>query len=186
MEQLHNTKTKIMSKWIIDPLHSDVHFKARHLLISWVTGEFKQFEGSAETASDDFSDTQITFSADTGSIHTNNEKRDKHLKEEDFFNVAIFPTMTFISTAFTRTAENEYMLMGNLTIKTGTKPVTLHVVAGGKSRDSEGKERMGFEVTGKLNRYDFGLVWSLLSESGAIILGEEVKVNANIELVKAP
>jgi polyisoprenoid-binding protein YceI len=173
-----------MSKWIIDTQHSDVHFKTRYLLISSVTGEFRRFQGTVETDGDDVANARITFSADTASIDTNNEKRDAHLREEDFFNVAKFPAMSFESTSFYHTAPEEFTLIGNLTIKSGTKPVTLKVTNGGRSVDQQGKERMGFEITGKINRYEFGLVWSLLSEAGAIILHEEVHIHANIQIVK--
>ena len=173
-----------MSKWIIDPLHSDVHFKVRHLLISSVTGEFKKFEGTVETPDDDFSHAKITFSADTGSVYTNNEKRDEDLRHADFFDVAKFPKLTFESTIFGPLAENEHLLRGNLTIKGGSKPVDLKVTSGGRAIGAEGRERIGFEISGSVNRYDYGLMWALLTESGAIILGEEVKIHANVQLIK--
>jgi polyisoprenoid-binding protein YceI len=173
-----------MATWKIDPLHSDVHFKVRHLVISSVTGEFKKFEGTVEADDDDFSHAKIKFSADTDSIYTNNEKRDEDLRHEDFFNVAKFPKLTFESTIFGPLTDNEHLLRGNLTIKGGTKPVDLKVIYGGRAMDREGRERAGFEVTGIVNRYDYGLIWSLLTESGAIILSEDVKIHANIELIK--
>ena len=173
-----------MAKWIIDSLHSDIHFKARYLLISSVTGEFKKFEGTVETSGNDFTNAKIIFSADTASIDTNNEKRDAHLKEEDFFNVAKHPKMEFEATAFYPAGEDEHILAGKLTVKSGSKPIQLKVVPGGIGIDPEGKERAGFEITGSINRYDFGLVWGLLSESGALLLGEEVRIVANIQLVK--
>jgi polyisoprenoid-binding protein YceI len=173
-----------MSTWKIDPLHSDIHFKVRHLVISTVTGEFKKFEGTVETTGDDFSNAKITFSAETGSVDTNNEKRDNDLRHEDFFDVARYPALRFVSTIFGPVSDTEYLLKGKLTIKGGTKPVDLKVIFGGRAIDREGMERAGFEVSGMVNRYDYGLVWGLLTESGAIILGEDVRIHANIELIK--
>ena len=173
-----------MATWKIDPLHSDVHFKTRYLVISSVSGEFKEFEGTIETSHDDFANARIRFSAQTASICTNNDKRDEDLRHSDFFDVSKFPTLIFESDAFAPQADSEYVLMGRLTIKGGTKPVTLKVISGGRNTDPDGMERAGFEVSGSINRYDYGLVWSLLTESGAIILGEEVKIHANIQLVR--
>ncbi len=173
-----------MSKWIIDPQHSDIHFKARHMVISTVTGMFKTFEGTVVTSGDDFKDAKIKVMVDAASIDTNNANRDHHLREEDFFNVAKFPKVEFESISLTLMGDNEYKLTGLLTIKTGTKRVELKVTSGGTGTDAQGKLRAGFEVSGSINRYDFGLVWTLLSEAGAIILGEEVQIHANIELIK--
>jgi polyisoprenoid-binding protein YceI len=173
-----------MAKWIIDPQHSDVHFKTRYMLISSVTGEFKNFEGTVESKGDDFTDATITFSADTDSVYTNNAQRDLHLKEEDFFHVAKHPKMTFTSTGFYHSDSEEFLLRGDLTIKTGSRPVALKVTNGGRAVDAQGRERAGFELSGSINRYEFGLVWALLTEAGGLLLGEEVKIHANIQLVK--
>ena len=177
-------KSNTMTKWIIDPRHSDVHFKVRHLLISSVTGEFKRFEGTVQSTTDDFAGARITFSAETDSVDTNNAKRDEDLRYADFFDTEKFPLLTFESSSFDHIAENEYLLKGILTIKGVSNPVSLKVMSGGQTIDMAGGERAGFEVMGSVNRYDYGLVWALLTEAGAIILGEEVKIHANIELVR--
>lgn len=173
-----------MTTWKIDPQHSDVHFKVRHLLISSVTGEFKDFEGTVEASSDDFTNARIRFTAETASVCTNNDKRDEDLRHADFFDVHKHPQLTFVSDAFVPQSDTEYVLMGRLTIKGGTNPVSLKVTSGGRATGQDGADRVGFEVSGSINRYDYGLVWSLLTESGAIILAEEVKIHANIQLVK--
>lgn len=173
-----------MSKWIIDREHSDVHFKARHLVIATVTGSFRRFEGSVEGSQDDLTNARVTFSAETDSVDTNNEKRDAHLKEDDFFNVKKFPKMHFESDTFRHISGDDYALTGKLTIKGVTLPIELKVVSGGGIKDAQGQDRMAFEVTGKLNRWDYGIMWNLLTEAGAIILGEEVKIHCNVQLVK--
>ena len=112
-----------MAKWLIDPAHSEVHFKIKHLVISTVTGSFKKFEGSVESEKDDFSDASVQFSVESASIDTNNEQRDAHLKSDDFFNAEKYPKITFVSTGVEKTGDNEYILKGNLTMRDVTKPV---------------------------------------------------------------
>ena len=172
-----------MSKWIIDKGHSDVHFKVRYLVISSVVGSFTSFEGTVETDGDNFEGARIWFSADTSSISTNNEKRDADLRHKDFFDTAHFPKLEFSSTSYTHEG-NGYILRGKLTIKGVTQQVDLNVTQGGIEKDPEGKVKAGFELEGSVNRDKFGLIWSTLMESGAIILGEDVKIMANIQLIK--
>ena len=173
-----------MAKWIIDPQHSDIHFKTRHLLISTVTGEFKKFEGTVETDGDDFTNARISFSAETASVYTNNEKRDEDLRKNDFFDVDKFPKLEFHSTSLNPDKDEEFCLKGDLTIKGVSKQVALKVISGGGALDPEGRARVGFIVEGHINRYDYGLIWSLLTESGGIILAEDVRIQANVQLVK--
>lgn len=174
-----------MAKWLIDPAHSEVHFKIKHLVISTVTGSFKKFEGSVESEKDDFSDAVIQFSAETASVDTNSEQRDGHLKSDDFFNTEKYPKLTFVSTGIEKN-EDEYTLKGNLTMRDVTKPVELDVEYGGTTKDLYGQTKAGFEVTGKINRQDFGLKWSAITEGGGLVAGDTVKLVMNIQIIKQP
>ena len=173
-----------VTKWVLDPMHSEVQFKVKHLVISTVTGSFKSFEGSFEANEEDFSDAQIEFSLDVDSIDTNQAQRDGHLKAGDFFDVENHPKITFKSTSFTKAGDDEYKLAGDLTIKGVTKPVTLNVEHGGIATDFYGNTKAGFEVTGKINRKDFGLTWEGITEAGSIVLGDEIKLIINTQFAK--
>jgi polyisoprenoid-binding protein YceI len=171
------------TKWVLDPMHSEVQFKVKHLVISTVTGSFKSFEGILETESDDFTNAKIQFSLEVNSIDTNQEQRDGHLKSAEFFNVEQYPKIRFESTSFNRTSDG-YTLAGNLTIKDVTKPVTLAVEHGGVAGDFYGNTKAGFEITGKINRKEFGLTWDGITEAGAIVVGEEIKLIINVQFAK--
>jgi len=170
------------STWAIDPSHSEIQFKVKHLVITTVTGNFKEFKGSVE-ANDDFDGANINFEASVSSINTNSEQRDEHLKSADFFDAEQFPTLSFQSTAFTKNNET-YNLMGNLTLKGITLPINLAVEYNGIATDPWGNVKAGFELTGKLNRKDYGLSWNTITEAGGALVSEEVKLIANIQLVK--
>jgi polyisoprenoid-binding protein YceI len=169
--------------WKIDELHSDVQFKIKHLVISTVTGSFTKFSAEAETEGDDFAGGKINFSADVNSISTGNEQRDGHLKSPDFFDTANHPTLDFISTKVEK-ANDSYNVHGNLTMRGVTKPVTLNVEFGGTAKDPYGNFKAGFEVSGKINRSEFGLTWGAVTEAGGVMLGDEVKIAANVQMVK--
>ena len=175
-----STKTK----WVLDPTHSEAQFKVKHLVISTVTGTFKKFEGSFETDNEKFENAQIQFSIDTNSIDTNQEQRDGHLKSGDFFDAEKYPHITFTSTAFTVVKNEHYKLNGNLTVKGISKAIQLDVELGGVAVDPYGNTKAGFEVTGSINRKDFGLSWSAVTEAGAIVVGEEIKLHFNVQFVK--
>ncbi|UPL48598.1 YceI family protein [Hymenobacter sublimis] len=170
--------------WAIDPTHSEVQFKIKHLVISTVTGSFKKFEGQAVTENDSFENAQISFALDVNSIDTNQEQRDEHLRNNDFFDAATYPQITFTSTSLTKTGDDEYKLTGNMTIKDVTKPVTLDVEFGGVATDFYGNEKAGFEISGKINRKEFGLTFHAVTEAGSIVLGDDVKLSASVQLVK--
>jgi|EP01039_Chlorochromonas_danica_P013167 polyisoprenoid-binding protein YceI len=172
------------TKWAIDPMHSEVQFKVKHLVISTVSGFFKSFEGSLETESDDFENAAISFALDIDSIDTNQTQRDEHLKSPEFFDAAQFPQITFKSTSFKKTGDDEYALVGDLTIKGVTKTVTLDAEFGGSTDDFYGNTKAGFEVTGKINRKDFGLTWDGVTEAGSIVVGEDIKLLINIQFAK--
>ena len=173
-----------MSNWIIDPMHSEVHFKVKHLVISTVTGAFNKFEGTVEADNDDFGDAAINFSIDVSSVDTNQEQRDGHLKSPDFFDAAAFPHITFASTSFTKKSGSDYTLKGNLTIKGVTKEVELPVEFGGIATDPYGNVKAGFDISGTVNRKDFGLVWNTITEAGSIMLGDDVKLVLSVQLAK--
>ena len=171
------------STWAIDASHSEIQFKVKHLVITTVTGSFKEFNGSVE-AEESFENATISFEANVGSIDTNSEQRDGHLKSTDFFDAEQFPTLSFTSTEFKKKSDDEFSLTGDLTIKGTTLPVTLAVEYGGTATDPWGNVKAGFELTGKINRKDFGLSWNAITEAGSALVSEEVKLIANIQLVK--
>lgn len=172
------------TKWAVDPTHSEVQFKVKHLVISTVSGAFKSFSGDASFDGEKLENAKINFIIDPASIDTNQEQRDGHLKSPDFFDVANHPAITFHSTAVTHVKGDEYKLSGNLTIKGVTKPVEVAVEHGGTAVDAYGNTKMGFEVTGVVKRKDFGLTWNAVTEAGSVVVGEDIKLHANIQLAK--
>ncbi|WP_179413391.1 YceI family protein [Mucilaginibacter sp. E4BP6] len=172
------------TKWVLDPMHSEVQFKVKHLVISTVSGFFKSFEGELDTENDDFTDAKISFSLDINSIDTNQSQRDEHLKSAEFFDAEKYPKISFKSTSFTKAGDDEYKLAGDLTVKGVTKPVTLDVEFGGAADDFYGNTKAGFEISGKINRKDFGLTWSGVTEAGAVVVGEDIKLLINVQFAK--
>jgi polyisoprenoid-binding protein YceI len=173
-----------MATYKIDAAHSEVTFKVKHLMIASVTGQFKEFDGSMTAEKADFTDASINFEALVNSITTGNDQRDGHLKSDDFFAAEKYPKLTFKSTAIQKLDEETYNLTGNLTIRDVTKPVTLKVTYGGQIIDPWGQTKLGFEIEGKINRKDFGLTWSATTETGGIVVSDDVKLHLNIELTK--
>ncbi|KOY85022.1 hypothetical protein AD998_01660 [bacterium 336/3] len=171
-------------KWALDPAHSELQFKVKHLVISTVTGSFNIFNGELHGGENSFDGGAVSFEADVNSINTGNSQRDEHLRSADFFDAANFSKMSFDGTEFKKVDEDNYTLAGNLTIRGTTKPVTLQVAFGGITKDPWGNTKAGFEVTGKLNRKDFGLAWSALTEAGGVVVSDEVKIIANIQFAK--
>ena len=173
----------VKTKWIVDPTHSEVHFKVKHLVISTVTGTFNVFDGGLETENDDFTGAEINFSLDVASVDTNQGQRDEHLKSAEFFNAAQYPQINFTSTSFAKDGD-DYELLGDLTIRDVTKPAKLNVEFGGSATDFYGNEKVGFEINGKINRKDFGLTWNGITEAGAIVVGEDIKLSINLQFIK--
>ncbi|MCG9880141.1 MAG: YceI family protein [Bacteroidia bacterium] len=171
------------TKWTIDPMHSEIEFKVKHLMISTVTGKFGSFTASAESDAEDFSDAKISFSADINSINTGNEQRDGHLKSDDFFNAEQFPTLNFVSTGISK-GSNGMVLTGDLTIRDVTKSISLNVEFNGTMVDPYGNHKAGFELTGVINRKDFNLKWSATTEAGGIVVSDEVKLICNVQMAK--
>ena len=173
-----------MAIWTIDPLHSEIGFKVKHLVISTVSGKFNSFDGTIESEKEDFTDAKIRFSADIDSISTGNEQRDGHLKSPDFFDAPTHPKLTFESTSFARKGD-DYVLEGNLTLRGVTKPITLNVEFGGVQQDMYGRTVAGFEISGKIKRLEYGLQWNAVTEAGGVVVSDDVKLVANVEVVKA-
>jgi polyisoprenoid-binding protein YceI len=173
------------TKWILDPTHSEIQFKVRHMMVSWVTGSFKQFNAEVETDNDDFTTAKVNFSADINSISTNNEQRDAHLRTGDFFDAENHQQLVFKSSKLEKIDDEHYKLHGTLTMRGVSKPVVLNAEFGGITQDPWGNIRTGFTITGKINRKDFGVSFSMVSETGGILLGEDVSINSNVEFVKA-
>jgi len=174
-----------MSTWKIDPSHSEVQFKIKHLMISTVTGEFTDFDATLVCAGEgeDFNGGQVSFSAKIASINTKNEQRDGHLKSADFFDAEKYPELTFQSTSLDLSG-GEVVLKGDLTLKGVTRPVTLKGDFGGVMVDGYGQTKAGFEVEGKINRQDFGLTWSAVTEAGGVVVSDDVKLLLNVQFTK--
>jgi len=171
-------------QWVLDPSHSEIQFKVKHLMISKVTGEFTKFSGSFTTQGEDISTANISFKADIGSISTNNEQRDAHLKGSDFFEADKHPELLFQSEKLERINDEDYKLYGALTIRNITKNVVLDVAYSGVITDPWGHTRVGFEVTGKINRKDFDISFGMVSETGGVLLGYDVELNAQVQFTK--
>lgn len=177
-----STSTK--TKWAVDTTHSEVQFKVKHLVISTVTGSFKKFNGEVVSEGDDFNNAEVNFTIDVNSIDTNQADRDGHLKSEDFFAAAQYPSITFSKGVLKKSSGNNYKLIGNLTIRETTAVTELDVEFGGITKDPWGNTKAGFELTGKINRKAFGLSWNALTEGGGMVVAEDVKLHINVELVK--
>ena len=177
-----NTATQTL--WKIDPTHSEVQFKVKHLVISTVTGSFGTFDGQIEAEGENFENAKASFTADIDSISTNNKDRDAHLKSDDFFSAEKYPQLKFESTRFEKTGAGEYKVTGNMTIRDITKEVTLDVVHGGTVGDPYGQTKSGFEINGAINRKDFGLTWSAVTEAGKVVVGDQVKLLLNVQFTQ--
>jgi len=173
------------TKWTIDPTHTDIQFKVKHLMVTTVTGHFKKFEGQVESSNDDFSEAKVTFTADISSIDTGAPDRDTHLRSADFFELEKYPQLKFSSTAFKKLDEHNYELSGDLTIRGVTKPVKLKAEYAGRAKDPWGNTKAAFGLEGKINRKDFGLTWNAPLEAGGVLVSEEVRLLAEVQLVQA-
>ena len=175
-------ETTAKTKWVLDPTHSELTFKVRHMMITNVKGEFKNF--SVEVDGDDMLKSSLNVSIDASSINTNNNDRDNHLKSADFFDVENHKELLFKSTSFKQKDDDEYELKGILTIKGNSKEVALEVEFGGINKDPWGNEKAGFSVEGKINRKDWGLNWNAALETGGVLVSEEVKIFGELQFVK--
>ena len=172
------------TRWKIDPAHSEIQFKVKHLMITTVTGYFKKFDLEVETATNDFSTaSKILFTADINSIDTNNEQCDTHLKSSDFFDADNHAQLTFEGRRYESNGD-EAKLHGDLTIRGVTKPVTVDVDFGGIVVDPYGQTKAGFTIRGKISRKEFGLVWNAVTEAGQVVVSDDIRLNAEVQLIK--
>lgn len=172
------------TKWGIDVAHSEVQFKVKHMVISTVTGFFKKFNGSVVSETDDFDGAAVNFSIEANSIDTNVADRDAHLKSADFFAADQYPTIDFKNGVLSKVSGSSYKLVGDLTIRSTTKKIELTVEYGGQTVDPWGNTRSGFELNGKINRKEYGLNWSAVTEAGGLVVADEVKLHINAEIVR--
>lgn len=179
-----STTSAQMTSWAIDPTHSEIYFKVKHMMVSTVTGAFNEFSGQLSSENDDFSGADIAFTANVDSIDTKNTQRDEHLKSDDFFNAAAYPKLSFQSKSFVKKGDGEYLLTGDLTIRDITKEVSLQTEYNGTAVDPYGQTKAGFEISGKINRKDFGLKWGAVTEAGGVVVSDEVRLALNVQLVK--
>ena len=179
---MENIAAKTGTKWVLDPAHSELGFKVKHLMISSVKGEFKDF--SAEIEGEDILSSKVKVKVDGDSIYTKNEDRDNHLRSGDFFDVENHPYLTFESTAYNQLDDDKYQLKGMLTIKGISKEVTLDVTYGGTMKDPYGNEKAGFSISGTINRKDWGLNWNAALEAGGVMVSDEVKIAGEVQFVK--
>ena len=173
-----------MTRWTIDPTHSEVAFKVKHLVISTATGRFETFHAAIDSEQEDFSDAKISFDADVASIQTKNEQRDAHLKSADFFDAAAYPKLSFVSTAVRKLSDEKLQVTGNLTMRGVTKEVILDATFNGLATGFDGSKIAGFEIHGKVNRFDFGLHWNALTETGGVAVGQDVRIEIQAEFQK--
>jgi polyisoprenoid-binding protein YceI len=172
-----------MKNFILDPLHSEIGFKIKHLMISTVTGNFAKFNATMESSLEDFTDAKINFTADVNSISTNISDRDSHLKSPDFFDTVNYPNIVFESTKVEKLGE-DYAVHGNLTIKNVTLPITLKGAYNGNDVDAYGQTKYGFELEGKINRKDWGLTFNLEGGKGSLLIGDEVRLIISIQMTE--
>ncbi|HTE32828.1 MAG TPA: YceI family protein [Chryseolinea sp.] len=174
-----------MATWKMDSAHSEVKFKVKHLVVSSVTGSFDSFNATVEGSKADFSDAKVAFEADVNTISTRNPQRDGHLKSADFFDAANHPTITFASKSLVPKSDDQYDLTGVLTIRGTAKEIKLTATYNGTVKGFGGSfDVAGFEITGKINRKDYGLTWNGLTETGGIVVSDEVKLEIFAEFVK--
>ena len=170
-------------KWVIDPTHSEIGFKVKHMMFTNVSGRFETYEAKITTEDNDFTKSSIEFSANIDSINTNNSDRDNHLKSADFFDAEKNPKLTFVSSSLVKSG-NDYELIGELTLHGITKTVKLETELSGLLKDPWGNTKVGLNISGKINRKDWGLNWNSAIETGGVLVSEEVKLNIEIQLLK--
>ncbi|MCA5006812.1 YceI family protein [Sphingobacterium bovistauri] len=174
-----------MANWQLDNAHSELEFKVRHMMISTVKGQFKSFEINVDNAEEKLELAQVQVKIDVDSIDTKNEQRDQHLKSADFFDSNSNQFITFKSTSINKEDDENYKIVGDLTIKGITKSVAVDVEFGGIAKDPWGNDKVGYTVTGKINRSDFGLNWNAALETGGVMVSEEVKFSADLQFIKS-
>jgi polyisoprenoid-binding protein YceI len=177
-------QVQAQSTWKSDNAHSEVQFVVTHMVVSEVSGNFEDFDITVKRESDSWEGADVSVEIEAKSINTRNEKRDKHLRSEDFFNVKKHPKITFESTSFKKKEGDNYELKGELTIRGETNTETLDVTNTGTIKDPYGNQRAGFKVRGIINRFDYNVKWNQTMDSGDAVVGEEVQIKANVEVIK--
>jgi polyisoprenoid-binding protein YceI len=173
------------TKWVLDPTHAEATFKVKHMMISNVSGKFTKFDAQVETEGEDFNTAKVTFTADVDSINTGNEQRDGHLKSPDFFDAAKFPQIKFVATKYENVDnDGSYEVYGDLTIRDITKNVKLDAEFGGVIKDPWGNTRAGITISGKINRKEFGLSFHAVTETGSLVLSDDVRIHVELEFIK--
>jgi polyisoprenoid-binding protein YceI len=172
------------STWTIDGAHAEVGFAVKHLMIATIRGRFSAVTGTVELDEAQPLSSKIDVTVDVSSIDTRQEQRDNHLRSPDFFDVATFPTMRFVSKRLEGDLNGEFRAVGDLTIRGVTKEVVLDVTAEGRVRDPWGNDRAGYSAKGKLSRSAFGLIWNQVLEAGGVAVGDEVRLSIDVELVR--
>ncbi len=178
-------ETQTKTKWVLDPAHSEVSFKVKHLMISTVTGKFAKFDVQLEAGKEDFTDAKVTVTLDVNAISTGDAQRDGHLRSGDFFEAEKYPEIKFVSRSFTKSDnKGDYILEGDLSIKDVTKAIAIPVEYGGTVRDPWGNTKVAFTIDTKINRKEFGLGWNAALETGGVLVGEDVRILADIQLAE--
>lgn len=173
------------TKWSIDPTHSEIGFKVKHMMFTNVSGKFGTYDATITTDGDNFDNADIEFSGEINSVDTGNKDRDNHLKSADFFDGENHPKLTFKSTSFTKVDDENYELTGNLNIRGVEKSIKLPVEFSGLMTDPWGNTKVGLNISGKINRKDWGLNWNSALETGGVLVGEDVKLNIELQFAKA-
>ena len=174
----------LKTKWLIDPTHSEIGFKVKHMMFTNVSGKITKYDAVVETAGDDFSGAVLEFTADIDSLTTSSPERDAHLLGPDFFDAERFPRLNFVARSFKRLDEGDFEITGDLTLHGETKTIKLAAEFGGLMKDPWSNIKAAFSVSGKINRKDWGLVWNAALESGGVLVGEEVTILAEVQLIK--
>lgn len=172
------------TQWALDAAHSEVQFKVKHMMVSTVTGHFKQFNATVQMEGNDLTTARVNFETEVASISTNNEQRDGHLRSGDFFDTENHPKITFTGSRWEKKNDEEYTLHGDLTMRGVTQPIALNVEFGGVMTDPWGMQRSGFVVKGVVSRKDFGVSFSMVSETGGVLLGNDIKIECNVEFTQ--
>jgi polyisoprenoid-binding protein YceI len=183
---METTQALTQTKWSLDPSHSQIGFKVKHLMVTNVRGVFNEYSGSIYTTGDNFPGAEIDLSIYPASVSTGDATRDAHLKSPDFFDAENFNEINFRGTALLKTNESEYVLHGDLSIKGVTKRIKLDVEFNGIVKDPWGGNRAGFVITGKISRKEFGLTWNAVLETGGVMVGDEVAIKCEIQLIQQP
>jgi polyisoprenoid-binding protein YceI len=168
--------------WVPDAAHTQVKFVVTYMVISEVSGTFKDFDFTVIQRGEDFRSASLEATVKTASVNTENEQRDNHLRSDDFFNAERYPEMKFLSTAFEKTGENTYKVTGNLTIRDVTLPVVLEAVYRGTVIDPWGNTKAGFKATGSIRRQDFGVKWNKTLDTGGLVVSDEVQIILDVQL----